>query len=79
LGYFAQNQAEYLDGEKTLLDTMIDAATDANRSKVRDILGSFLFRGDDVGKKGKSIVRRRAEPACFGYVAFKAHKRIING
>lgn len=55
LGYFAQNQADYLDGEKTLLDTMIDAATDANRAKVRDILGSFLFRGDDVEKKVKVL------------------------
>lgn len=55
LGYFAQNQADYLDGEKTLLDTMIDAATDANRSKVRDMLGSFLFRGDDVEKKVKVL------------------------
>lgn len=55
LGYFAQNQADYLDGEKTLLDTMIDAATDSNRSKVRDMLGSFLFRGDDVEKKVKVL------------------------
>ncbi|MBF6651387.1 glycosyl transferase family 2 [Flavobacterium columnare] len=55
LGYFAQNQAEYLDGEKTLLDTMIDAATDSNRSKVRDMLGAFLFRGDDVEKKVKIL------------------------
>ncbi|WP_411028841.1 ABC-F family ATP-binding cassette domain-containing protein [Spongiimicrobium sp. 3-5] len=50
IGYFAQNQAEYLDGNKTILDTMIDAANEKNRSKVRDILGSFLFRGDDVDK-----------------------------
>ncbi|MDO6853888.1 ABC-F family ATP-binding cassette domain-containing protein [Cellulophaga lytica] len=50
IGYFAQNQAEYLDGTKTILDTMIDAANETNRSKVRDILGSFLFRGDDVDK-----------------------------
>ncbi|WP_242202635.1 ABC-F family ATP-binding cassette domain-containing protein [Aestuariivivens insulae] len=50
LGYFAQNQAEYLDGNKTVLDTMIDAANETNRSRVRDILGSFLFRGDDVEK-----------------------------
>ena len=55
LGYFAQNQAEYLDGEKTLLDTMLEAATDTNRSKVRDMLGSFLFRGDDVEKKVKVL------------------------
>lgn len=55
LGYFAQNQAEYLDGEKTLLDTMIEAANDTNRSKVRDMLGAFLFRGDDVEKKVKVL------------------------
>ncbi|MDK2772158.1 MAG: ABC-F family ATP-binding cassette domain-containing protein [Flavobacterium sp.] len=55
LGYFAQNQAEYLDGEKTLLDTMIEAANDSNRSKVRDMLGAFLFRGDDVEKKVKVL------------------------
>jgi ATP-binding cassette, subfamily F, member 3 len=55
LGYFAQNQAEYLDGEKTLLDTMLEAATDGNRAKVRDMLGSFLFRGDDVEKKVKVL------------------------
>jgi ATP-binding cassette subfamily F protein 3 len=55
LGYFAQNQAEYLDGEITLLQTMEDAANDTNRSKVRDMLGSFLFRGDDVEKKVKVL------------------------
>jgi len=50
IGYFAQNQAEYLDGSKTVHDTMLDAANEKNRSKVRDILGSFLFRGDEVDK-----------------------------
>ncbi len=50
IGYFAQNQVEFLDGSKTVLDTMIDAANKTNRSKVRDILGAFLFRGDDVDK-----------------------------
>lgn len=55
IGYFAQNQAEYLDGNKTVLDTMIDAANETNRSKVRDILGSFLFRGDDVAKYVKVL------------------------
>ena len=55
VGYFAQNQAEYLDGEITLLQTMENAATDTNRSKVRDMLGSFLFRGDDVDKKVKVL------------------------
>jgi len=55
LGYFAQNQAEYLDGSKTVLDTMIDSANEKNRSKVRDILGSFLFRGEEVEKYVKVL------------------------
>ena len=55
LGYFAQNQADYLNGEITLLETMENAANDSNRSKVRDMLGAFLFRGDDVHKKVKVL------------------------
>ena len=51
VGYFAQNQAEYLDGSITLLETMEAAATDENRSRVRDMLGAFMFRGDDVEKR----------------------------
>ncbi len=50
VGYFAQNQADYLDGKKTVLDIMIDSANETNRSKARDILGAFLFRGDAVDK-----------------------------
>ncbi|NNK86741.1 MAG: ABC-F family ATP-binding cassette domain-containing protein, partial [Flavobacteriaceae bacterium] len=50
IGYFAQNQADYLDPDKTVLDTMIDAARESNRARVRDILGAFLFRGEDVEK-----------------------------
>ncbi|MDT0686434.1 ABC-F family ATP-binding cassette domain-containing protein [Autumnicola psychrophila] len=55
LGYFAQNQADYLDGEKTVHEIMIDSANEKNRSKVRDMLGSFLFRGDEVDKKVKVL------------------------
>lgn len=55
LGYFAQNQADYLNGELTVLDTMFHAADDTNRMKIRDILGSFLFRGDEVDKKVKVL------------------------
>ncbi len=50
IGYFAQNQAEYLDGTKTVEDTMLDAADERTRPLVRNILGSFLFRGDEVDK-----------------------------
>ena len=50
IGYFAQNQAEYLDGSKTVEETMIDAADEKTRPLVRNILGSFLFRGEEVDK-----------------------------
>ncbi len=55
VGYFAQNQAEYLDGNKTVEDTMLDAADEKTRPKVRDILGAFLFRGEDVDKYVKVL------------------------
>ncbi|WP_073150950.1 ABC-F family ATP-binding cassette domain-containing protein [Mesonia phycicola] len=55
ISYFAQNQAEYLDGNKTVHQTMIDAANETNRARVRDILGSFLFRGEEVDKYVKVL------------------------
>ena len=51
IGYFAQNQSETLDASKTVLTTAQDSATKENRNTVRDILGAFLFKGDDVDKK----------------------------
>ncbi len=55
VGYFAQNQSEHLPPEKTVLQIMEDAATDTNRMRVRDMLGSFLFGGDAVDKKAKVL------------------------
>ncbi|MDP2542788.1 glycosyl transferase family 2 [Tenacibaculum discolor] len=55
IGYFAQNQSEELPPEKTVLEIMEDAATDSNRIRVRDMLGSFLFGGEAVDKKAKVL------------------------
>ena len=55
IGYFAQNQSEHLPPEKTVLEIMEDAATDSNRMRVRDMLGSFLFGGDAADKKAKVL------------------------
>ena len=51
IGFFAQNQATYLDGNQTVLEAAEDAATPENRTKVRDLLGAFLFPGEAVDKK----------------------------
>ena len=51
IGYFAQNQSEYLNPKLSVLETIEVASDDTNRTKVRDILGAFLFSGDTVHKK----------------------------
>ena len=51
IGYFAQNQDELMDGNKTVLETIDDVAVGDIRTKIRDILGAFLFSGEDVDKK----------------------------
>ncbi|MEC5394646.1 ABC-F family ATP-binding cassette domain-containing protein [Bergeyella sp. RCAD1439] len=51
IGYFAQNQEEVLTPGKTVLEEAEDAATEETRPRVRDLLGNFLFSGEDVQKK----------------------------
>lgn len=55
IGYFAQNQSDYLNGENNLVQEMETAADDTNRIKIRSLLGSFLFGGDTVEKKVKML------------------------
>ena len=55
IGYFAQNQEEVLDPNKTVLQEAEDTATEETRPCVRDLLGSFLFSGEDVEKKTKVL------------------------
>ena len=54
-GYFAQNLNELLSEEKTVFETVDDIARGEIRTKVRDMLGAFLFRGDDADKKVKVL------------------------
>ena len=55
LGYYAQNQSDYLDENLTVLQTIEEAANESNIGKSRSILGSFLFSNDDVSKKIKVL------------------------
>ncbi len=55
IGYYAQNQAEELDGAKTVFETLDDEAEGEIRTRVRSLLGAFLFSGEDVDKKVKVL------------------------
>jgi len=55
IGYFAQNQDELLDENRTVFDTIDYVATGDIRSKIRDMLAAFLFRGDEIEKKVKVL------------------------
>ncbi|KPM49681.1 ABC-F family ATP-binding cassette domain-containing protein [Jiulongibacter sediminis] len=55
IGYFAQNQASLLDGEISVFDTVDQIAEGEIRTKIKDLLGAFLFRGDDLNKKVKML------------------------
>ena len=55
IGYFAQNQAQLLDQEMTVFDTIDSVATGDMRLKVRDLLGAFMFGGEASDKKGKVL------------------------
>ena len=68
IGYYAQNQAEELDGKKTLLETMEEVSPPEMRTRLRSILGSFLFSGEDVDKKVSVLSggeRARLALACM--------------
>jgi ATP-binding cassette subfamily F protein 3 len=55
IGYFAQNQASLLDEDLSIFDTVDQIAVGDIRTKIKDLLGAFLFRGDDLNKKVKML------------------------
>jgi len=68
IGYYAQNQADLLDPEITVLETIDRVAIGDIRTKIRDILGAFLFSGEDVDKKVSVLSggeRSRLALACM--------------
>jgi len=55
IGYFAQNQASMLDGDLTVFETVDNIAVGEIRTKIKDLLGAFLFSGDALNKKVKML------------------------
>jgi len=68
VNYFEQNQADALDLEKTVTDTVKDASTTQSHNELRALLGQFLFKGDDVEKKVRFLSggeKARLSLACM--------------
>ena len=55
IGYFAQNQASLLDETLTIFETIDQIAVGEIRTKIKDLLGAFMFKGDDINKKVKVL------------------------
>jgi ATP-binding cassette subfamily F protein 3 len=55
VGYFAQNQASLLDESLTIFETIDQIAVGEIRTKIKDLLGAFMFKGDDINKKVKVL------------------------
>ena len=66
IGYYAQNQDDLMNGDFTVFDTLDRVAVGDIRTRLRDILGAFLFRGEEIDKKVTRAVGRRAGPAGHG-------------
>lgn len=76
-GYFAQNQDELLDNEKTVFQIIDEVATGDIRSKIRDILGAFLFRGDEVDKKVKVLSGGERSRLAIARLLFEPYNLLI--
>jgi ATP-binding cassette subfamily F protein 3 len=77
IGYYAQEQAKTLDGNKTLLATIEDAAPEDLRKRARDFLGSFLFTGEDVEKKVKVLSGGEKGRLALCKLLLKPHNLLV--
>ncbi|MDR0660991.1 MAG: ABC-F family ATP-binding cassette domain-containing protein [Prevotellaceae bacterium] len=77
LGYYAQNQDDLMDGEITVLDTLDRVAVGDIRTKLRDILGAFLFRGEDVDKKVKVLSGGERSRLAMARLMLEPHNLLV--
>lgn len=77
LGYFAQNQDDLMDGDMTVFDTIDQIAVGDIRTKIRDILGAFLFRGEDVDKKVKVLSGGERSRLAMAKLMFQPYNLLI--
>ncbi len=77
LGYYAQNQDDLMDGEFTVYDTLDKVAVGDIRTRLRDILGAFLFRGEDVDKKVKVLSGGERSRLAMARMMLSPHNLLV--
>ncbi len=77
IGYFAQNQDDLMDGDFTVFDTLDRVAVGDVRTKLRDILGAFLFRGEDIEKKVKVLSGGERSRLAMARLMLEPHNLLI--
>jgi len=77
LGYYAQNQDELLNNEDTVYDTLDNIATGDVRTRIRDILGAFLFRGDDIDKRVSVLSGGERSRLAMAMLILKPHNLLL--
>ena len=77
IGYYAQNQDDLMNGDFTVYDTLDRVAVGDIRTRLRDILGAFLFRGEDVDKKVKVLSGGERSRLAMARMMLEPHNLLI--
>ncbi len=77
IGYFAQNQDDLMDGDFTVFDTLDRVAVGDIRTRLRDILGAFLFRGEEVDKRVRLLSGGERSRLAMARLMLKPHNLLI--
>ena len=77
IGYYAQNQEDLMNGELTVYDTLDRVAVGDIRTRLRDILGAFLFRGEDIDKKVKVLSGGERSRLALAALMLEPHNLLV--
>ena len=77
IGYYAQNQDDLMEGEFTVYDTLDRVAVGDIRTRLRDILGAFLFRGEDIDKKVKVLSGGERSRLAMARMMLEPHNLLV--
>ena len=77
IGYYAQNQDDLMNGDFTVYDTLDRVAVGDIRTRLRDILGAFLFRGEDVDKKVKVLSGGERSRLAMARMMLEPHNLLV--